>query len=63
MLFDLFRVLLKPKVIKHLQYIYEAYSCEAYPHLKAMTVLERKSNTAEGKPVAERVSQRSQIPA
>lgn len=59
MLFDLFHVLLKPKVIKHLQYLYKAYSFEAYPYLKAMTLIERKLNAAKGKPVAERVSRHS----
>jgi len=55
MLFDLFHVLLKPKVIKHLQYLYEAYSFGGYPYLKAMTVLGRKLNT-KGKPAEGRVS-------
>lgn len=59
MLFGLFHVLLKPKVIKHLQYLYKAYSGEDYPYLKAMTPIERKLNTAKGKPVAERLSRHS----
>lgn len=57
MWFDLFHVLLKPKIIKHLQYLYKAYSCEAYPYLKAVALTERRLNTAKGKPVAERGSE------
>lgn len=59
MLFDLFHVLLKPKIIKHPQYPYKAYSCGAYPYLKAMALVERKLNTAKVKPVAERVPESS----
>lgn len=55
-MFDLFHVLLKPKIIKHLQFHHQAYCCEVYPYLKAMAFLARKLNTAEGKPVAEAVS-------
>lgn len=45
---DLFHVLLKPKIIKHLQFHHQAFCCVVYPHLKAMAVLARKLNTAEG---------------
>lgn len=50
---DLFHVLLKPKIIKHLQFHHQAYYYEVYPSLEAMALLARKLNRAEGKPVAE----------
>lgn len=53
---DLFHVLLKPKIIKHLQFHHQAYYYEVYPSLEAMALLARKLNRAEGKPVAEGVS-------
>lgn len=59
MLFDLFHVLFKPKIINRLQHLYKTYSREAYSYFKAMALIERKLNTVKGKPEAERVAKHS----
>lgn len=62
MLFDLFHVLLKPKIINRLQYLCKTYSCEAYSYFKKMALIERKLNTVKRKPEAERISKHSWNP-